>query len=90
MKAIKFALIPIIAIIVLLIIAYTVMFLTSSLSMTLIAGWIFGIPMILSMRLFRYASLDYSGCEMYPRPWATIGESSYSYSPSSFQKRFPI
>ncbi|MDD5639623.1 MAG: hypothetical protein PHR47_02355 [Candidatus Pacebacteria bacterium] len=76
MKAVQIALIPFFAIIILLTIAHTVMILTSSLAMTLIIGWIFGILIILSIRIFRYVNFDYSGCEKYPRPWASIGKAS--------------
>jgi len=96
MKALHALLIPVIAMVFLAFMAHVVLFTTNSMAITITMGWLMGIPMLASVRLLKYVSFDYSGCDKYPTPWATAGRSLYSHGkdiasiPYSYSYKTPI
>ena len=78
MKAIKLLLMIPVAMIFIAFMAHVVMFMTTSVFLSIIAGWTVGIPIILCVPFVKYISLDFSGTEKYPRPWATMGRATYN------------
>lgn len=79
MKATRIIALAIATILIMSFVAQIVLFMTNSVAITLIFGWIIGLPTLVLIRLLKFVSIDYSGCDKYPTPWATTGKSIYSY-----------
>ncbi|MCK9393416.1 hypothetical protein M0Q03_01280 [bacterium] len=47
-------------------------------AITIIMGWLMSIPMLASVRMLKYINFDYSGCDKYPRPFATSARVAYN------------